>query len=190
MKKVLVDTLVLDRGLGENPRFVAIVSEGSELVGDNGATTQLGHELAKKALDTEAVKAGATVISESGCIDGGGDVEEYSDDMVLAFNAGDVIFGNDPVAEFLEKEGLAVDLEELHVKVPLQTDFRIGAAYKQPVIQIVNLLIAQLVDLIVTRFKWAKDNEVLVRAIIKMFAGANGVEKYADKIFTGVQAKL
>jgi len=57
-------------------------------------------------------------------------------------------------------------------------------------VQIVNLLIEDITRFVLSKSKWARENEYIIRAIIKLFAGANHVEKYADKIFTGVQAEL
>jgi hypothetical protein len=189
MYKVLVDTLVLDRGAEAEERFLAVVGEGTELVDENGHVTKEGQELTKKAMTAEAVKAGAKVISESGCVDGGNS-EIYGNDVVYAFNGGDAVMGESDLLNFMEDNGLVIKQEELKVSTPISTEFKLGGAYKQPVTQIVKLLIDDIVGFIVERFSWAGNNEVLIRAIVKMFAGANGVEKYTDKIFADVQVKL
>jgi len=190
MYKVTTDCLILDRGIGENDRFLAVVSDGEELVADDGNATELGKSKIIELMDHEAVAAGATVIASSGCVDGGGDIEKYSDDSVHAFNGGDLVFGDEPIMEFMEKNGLIIDTGDIKVKPPITTAIKIGKAYKQPVQTIVKLLVDDIVNFVITKFKWAKDNEFLLRSLIKLFAGANSVDKYTDKIFTEVQQKL
>jgi len=189
MYKVTVDCLILDRGVEEQDRFRAIVSDGEELVDDNGATTELGKQKVIGLIQDEAVESGAKGVSVSGCVSGG-DVSKYSNDLVEAFNAGDLIFGDDLLINFMLDKGLLVDIESLKVNLSITTGLSLRNGYKQPVVTIVNLLIQDIIKFITEKFAWAKNNEYLIRAIVKLFAGANQVDKYADKIFTEVKAKI
>jgi hypothetical protein len=85
---VLKDTAILDRGVGKSNRFVAI--DGVEI--DNyGALSSTSLKLAKRALSNEAVKNGATRIHQSNCVDMSTNLEA-SDDMIVAYNGGDIIY--------------------------------------------------------------------------------------------------
>ena len=86
---VLKDIAILDRGRGEENRFVAI--DGVN-VDEYGALDPQSLEAAKRALSNEAVKAGATRIHQSNCVDMGRGGLRASNDMVVAYNGGDVVY--------------------------------------------------------------------------------------------------
>lgn len=86
---VVSDIAILDRGIGTEPRFTAI--EGVTVDG-YGALSKESLSLAKRALSNEAVKNGATRINQSNCIDLESGGIEASDDMIAAYNGGDVIY--------------------------------------------------------------------------------------------------
>jgi hypothetical protein len=85
---VIKDIALLDKGVGEINRFVAI--EGVS-VDEYGSLTPHSLQLAKRALSNEAVRKGAVRINQSDCVDMSGGLEA-SDDMVMAFNGGDIIY--------------------------------------------------------------------------------------------------
>ena len=85
---VVQDIALLDKGVGEINRFIAI--EGVS-VDEYGSLTPSSLQAAKRALSNEAVKKGAIRINQSNCVDMEGGLEA-SDDMVLAFNGGDIIY--------------------------------------------------------------------------------------------------
>ena len=85
---VVRDIALLDKGVGESNRFVAI--EGVQ-VDEYGSLSQQSLQAAKRALSNEAVRKGAVRINQSDCVDMSGGLEA-SDDMVLAFNGGDIIY--------------------------------------------------------------------------------------------------
>jgi hypothetical protein len=82
------DLALLDKGVGESNRFIAI--DGVE-VDEYGSLSPQSLQLAKRALSNEAVKKGAVRINQSDCVDMSGGLEA-SDDMVMAFNGGDIIY--------------------------------------------------------------------------------------------------
>ncbi len=85
---VLKDIAILDKGVGELNRFVAI--EGVDI--DNyGALSPQSLRASKRALSNQAVKAGATRINQSDCVDMSNALEA-SDDMIVAFNGDDIIY--------------------------------------------------------------------------------------------------
>ncbi len=88
---VLKDIAILDRGLGrdQKERFVAI--DGVE-VDDYGSLSPQSLQAAKRALSSEAVQAGATRIPQSNCIDIGDGGYLASDDMIVAYNGGDIVY--------------------------------------------------------------------------------------------------
>ncbi len=86
---VLKDIAILDRGRGEANRFVAI--DGVTVDG-YGALSPQSLEAAKRALSNEAVRKGATRIHESNCVDMESGGLEASDDMVVAYNGGDIVY--------------------------------------------------------------------------------------------------
>ncbi len=86
---VLHDVAILDRGPGEENRFVAI--DGVE-VDEYGALSPKSLQAAKKALWAEAVRKGATRIPESLCVDIDSGGVEASDDMIVAYNGGDIVY--------------------------------------------------------------------------------------------------
>jgi hypothetical protein len=86
---VLKDIAILDRGRGEENRFVAI--DGVS-VDEYGALSARSLQSAKRALSNEAVRAGATRIHESNCVDIDSGGSEASDDMVVAYNGGDIVY--------------------------------------------------------------------------------------------------
>jgi len=76
--------------------------------------TELGRQIVVNAMTSEAVKAGAKVISASGCVDGGGDVNMYSDDTVSIFDAETVLIGEpDEMMQFMIDNALIVEVEPL-----------------------------------------------------------------------------
>ena len=91
MAKFLVvkDIAILDRGRGEENRFTAI---DGVTVDDYGALSPESLWAAKRALSLEAVRKGAVRIHESNCVDIGSGGLEASDDMVVAYNGGDVVY--------------------------------------------------------------------------------------------------
>ncbi len=86
---VLKDVAILDRGRGEANRFVAI--DGVE-VDEYGALSVQSLEAAKRALANEAVRAGAKRIHQSNCVDIEHGGLKASDDMVVAYNGGDIVY--------------------------------------------------------------------------------------------------
>ena len=85
---VVKDIAILDRGVGEDNRFVAI--EGVS-VDDYGSLNPTSLKAAKRALSNEAVKNGAVRINQSDCVDMSSGLEA-SDDMVVAYNENDIIY--------------------------------------------------------------------------------------------------
>lgn len=85
---VLKDIAILDRGVGEDNRFVAIEDV---IVDEYGSLSSASLQAAKRALSNEAVKNGATRINQSNCVDMSGGLEA-SDDMIVAFNENDIIY--------------------------------------------------------------------------------------------------
>jgi len=90
MAKFIVsqDIAILDRGVGNENRFVAI--EGVT-VDEYGALDAQSLRAAKRALSNEAIKNGAVRIYQSDCVDITGGLEA-SDDMIVAFNKEDIIY--------------------------------------------------------------------------------------------------
>ncbi len=90
MAKFIVsqDIAILDRGVGNDNRFVAI--EGVT-VDEYGALDATSLSAAKRALSNEAVKNGAERIHQSNCVDMSKGLEA-SDDMIVAFNKEDIIY--------------------------------------------------------------------------------------------------
>ncbi|GEM_PF-5708820 len=86
---VLKDIAILDRGRGEENRFVAI---DGVTVDEYGALDARSLEAAKRALSNEAVRRGATRIHQSNCVDIDSGGVEASDDMVVAYNGGDIVY--------------------------------------------------------------------------------------------------
>ena len=86
---VLTDIAILDRGVGTSNRFVAI--DGVN-VDDYGSLDPISLKAVKQALSKEAIKLGATRINQSNCIDISSGGIEASDDMIAAFNGGDVTY--------------------------------------------------------------------------------------------------
>ncbi len=86
---VLRDIAILDRGVDNINRFVAIDNVS---VDNYGSLDQISLKAAKRALSNEAVKLGATRINKSDCIDISSGGVEASDDMIVAFNGGDVTY--------------------------------------------------------------------------------------------------
>jgi hypothetical protein len=86
--KVFQDIAILDKGIGEINRFIAI--DGVNI--DNyGALSKESLKAVKRALSNEAVKNGATRINQSDCVDMSSNLEA-SDDMIVAYNGGDIIY--------------------------------------------------------------------------------------------------
>jgi hypothetical protein len=85
---VLKDIAILDRGVGETNRFVAI--EGVS-VDNYGSLSPQSLKAAKRSLSNEAVQNGAVRINQSDCVDMSGSLEA-SDDMIVAFNENDIIY--------------------------------------------------------------------------------------------------
>ncbi len=90
MAKFIVskDIAILDRGVGNNNRFVAI--EGVS-VDEYGSLSPQSLKAAKRALSNEAVKNGAVRINQSDCVDMETNLEA-SDDMIVAYNENDIIY--------------------------------------------------------------------------------------------------
>jgi len=90
MAKFIVskDIAILDRGVGNTNRFVAI--EGVS-VDEYGSLSPQSLKAAKRALSNEAVKNGAVRINQSDCVDMEANLEA-SDDMIVAYNENDVIY--------------------------------------------------------------------------------------------------
>ena len=86
---VLKDIAILDRGHEEENRFVAI---DGVVVDDYGSLDEQSLQAAKRALSAEAAKHGAVRIHQSNCVDMGESDLEASDDMVVAYNGGDVTY--------------------------------------------------------------------------------------------------
>ena len=86
---VLKDIAILDRGRGEENRFVAI---DGVTVDDYGSLSPESLLAAKRALSQEAVRKGAVRIHESNCVDMGSGGLKASDDMVVAYNGGDIVY--------------------------------------------------------------------------------------------------
>jgi len=107
MIRVKHDCLVLDRGLDVEPkdRFICIIAKDG-LVNYEGVKSKEAQKIATETIVAEAIKAGAKVISETGCVVGG-DKRKYLNDAILAFNGGDIIFEKDEVGQFMLKHGLA-----------------------------------------------------------------------------------
>ena len=85
---VLKDIAILDRGVGEDNRFVAIEDVS---VDEYGSLSPQSLKAAKRALSNEAVKNGATRINQSDCVEMSNSLEA-SDDMIVAFNGDDIIY--------------------------------------------------------------------------------------------------
>ena len=85
---ILKDVAILDRGVGNENRFVAI--EGVS-VDNYGSLSPQSLKAAKHSLSNEAVKNGAARINQSDCVDMTGSFEA-SDDMIVAFNENDIIY--------------------------------------------------------------------------------------------------
>ena len=86
---ILKDIAILDRGVGNENRFVAIEDV---TVDEYGSLTPQSLKAAKRALSNEAVKNGAVRINKSDCVDMGSSNLEASDDMIVAFNENDIIY--------------------------------------------------------------------------------------------------
>jgi len=86
---VIKDIAILDRGIGNRDRFLAI--DGVN-VDDYGSLDPISLKAVKKSLSAEAVKLGATRIDQSDCIDISTGGIEASDDMIVSFNGGDVTY--------------------------------------------------------------------------------------------------
>ncbi len=86
---VLEDIAILDRGADNKNRFTAIEGVTIDKYGSLDARSL---SAAKKALSNEAVNNGATRIHKSDCIDMFSGGLEASDDMIVAFNGGDIIY--------------------------------------------------------------------------------------------------
>jgi ribosomal 50S subunit-recycling heat shock protein len=82
------DIALLDKGVGERNRFVAIEDVD---VDEYGSLSPQSLQSAKRALSNEAVRKGAVRINQSNCVDMSGGLEA-SDDMVMAFNGRDIIY--------------------------------------------------------------------------------------------------
>jgi len=78
------DVMLLDTGSENRNPFVLVT--GVE-VDDTGSLVD--KDLASKAMASEAVQRGATRINNSDCVDLGGDLSPYNDEVVV-FNGGDV----------------------------------------------------------------------------------------------------
>ena len=85
---VLKDIAILDRGVGEQNRFLAI--DGVN-IDEYGALDAKSLKAAKRALSNEAVKNGAIRIHQSDCVDMSSSLEA-SDDMIVSFNGSDIIY--------------------------------------------------------------------------------------------------
>ncbi len=85
---ILKDIAILDRGVGETNRFVAIEDVS---VDEYGSLSPSSLQAAKRALSNEAVRKGAVRINQSDCVDMSGGLEA-SDDMIVAFNGDDIIY--------------------------------------------------------------------------------------------------
>jgi len=85
---ILKDIAILDRGVGNSNRFVAIEDVS---VDEYGSLSPLSLQAAKRALSNEAVRNGAVRINQSDCVDMSGGLEA-SDDMIVAFNENDIIY--------------------------------------------------------------------------------------------------
>ena len=107
MLRIKNDCLVIDRRFKVNPkdRFVCF-KEGGDLVDDVGNISDAGKGLSTIELVSRAIKAGATIISDTGCAVGG-DREAYVYDRVIALNGGDITFEDDPLGQFLLRHALA-----------------------------------------------------------------------------------
>ncbi len=86
---VIKDIAILDRGVDNIERFVAI--DGVN-VDDYGSLDPISLKAVKRSLSAEAVKLGATRINQSDCIDISSGGVEASDDMIVAFNGGDITY--------------------------------------------------------------------------------------------------
>jgi hypothetical protein len=87
---VLKDIAILDKGVGNLHRFTAI---DGVFVDEYGALDAKSLKSAKSALSNEAVKNGAIRIHQSDCVDMSGNLEA-SDDMIVAFNGGDIVYSS------------------------------------------------------------------------------------------------
>lgn len=96
---VLKDIAILDRGTGVSNRFTAI---DGVFVDEYGALDSKSLKSAKKALSLEAVKNGAVRIHQSNCVDMSRGLEA-SDDMIVAFNGGDIIYTSIQTGFAIEK---------------------------------------------------------------------------------------
>ncbi|HIP02092.1 MAG TPA: hypothetical protein EYG75_01095 [Campylobacterales bacterium] len=85
---ILKDIAILDRGIGETNRFLAIEDVS---VDEYGSLSPQSLKAAKRALSNEAVQNGAVRINQSDCVDMSEGLEA-SDDMIVAFNGGDIIY--------------------------------------------------------------------------------------------------
>ncbi len=86
---VIKDIAILDRGVGNRDRFLAIDNVN---VDDYGSLDPKSLKAVKRSLSNEAVKLGATRINQSDCIDISSGGIEASDDMISAFNGGDITY--------------------------------------------------------------------------------------------------
>ncbi len=86
---VVKDIAILDLGAGEKNRFTAI--DGVE-VDEYGSLSKESLAAAKRALLNEAVQKGASRINQSNCVDIESGGAEASDDMIVAYNGGDVVY--------------------------------------------------------------------------------------------------
>ena len=91
MAKFIVtnDIAILDKGAGEENRFLAI---DGVVVDEYGSLSKESLEIAKRALSNEAVRKGAVRINQSNCIDIQNGGLKASDDMIVAYNGGDVVY--------------------------------------------------------------------------------------------------
>jgi hypothetical protein len=98
---VVADIAILDKGPEENSsRFVAI--EGVN-VDEYGSLDKRSLDAVKKALSLEAVKRGATRINQSDCVDLSTGGAQASNDMIAAYNGGDIIYSSAEYGFEIEK---------------------------------------------------------------------------------------
>jgi hypothetical protein len=191
-----VDLLLVDKGESRDEgddRYLVIISEGSNLIDTEGNTTSVGRKLVVDALDTLAVKSGATVISESGCVDGNGDVSIYSDDSVSAYGDGFVYLYSgegDPQLKYLIDKGYLVSKKDLAIDHSLSTAGPIDGSFKQPVESLVIVAVDWIVKLLQSKYAWAASIPMFIQFIVKSVAFQEGLSNLEDKIFEGVNSKI
>ena len=195
---VTVDCLVYDRGEDQTPRFVTIVSDtnDTEFVDDNGKASPVAKLLIAQAMQTQAIKQGATKVSASGCVDIGGlpqdEVDAIQNDSIYPFDEDSKLWlDHDELDTYMLENHLLLRATDMLVAMPISTSARLDGAFREPIEKLIPLVVDAIVKLINENFPFMKTYTGFIMTLVSMYGGVNNIsKKYSDKMFTDVQAKL